>query len=609
MHINFEDEGIVVQYLQTFLKEYANRHTPVSGVYDQKTHDILISYLQKPNTADVRVVKDQLIQKYTYRNLLPPNEFIDGGGIYNFDFMLTNDEIKFYTKPTATFYKNGVNFISMHLSEVAEDAEKLGWSVEEAAVNATDDSGSGVNRAIFYVRKTGIKNILPHKDVIQMVNLFNGKYYYKRCFIADSRWDSVIDENANFKLAAIPCKPGDSFTLTHGFSSSCEMAVGYVDCSLQEIKHAGRYVHNILNRLNSSPQGAVAPGDFITYTIPEDAIVTYMIVQLPFRDNLPTATSEKVVVKLGDVNLDGVVDDIDVKILADWVNCKQAGITPSVTLEGDALIAANVTKDLDNDGKPIIDEEDVNVLQAAVQTGTTDSLGTYVYYRTNIASPYEQDRLLVMAGLAAMDPANNIPIDQFWKSPWSVNSRFVEYLFQRVIHPYSDIEDICWLQTNLAECVGAYTPTWYGTFDTMDQYISNIEFKKDSKISDWYMYKDGANTGYRIFGGSDLQNAHVLDKNGQPTAYFTNAGVLYYNNRTTHNIVLSSGKVFQEKYSSCLQQTLQQLQLSYNNRTKTLTNNRANVLTWTIGHYDVETDKYMMQELSERAISTVGAFR
>ena len=59
MHINFEDENIIVNNIQLFLKENYDKNIHVSGVYDTQTHKALIGYLQQPNTEDFRVVKSK----------------------------------------------------------------------------------------------------------------------------------------------------------------------------------------------------------------------------------------------------------------------------------------------------------------------------------------------------------------------------------------------------------------------------------------------------------------------------------------------------------------------------------------------------------------------
>ena len=46
-HINFGDTGLIVQYIQNFLKDNYNKNIHLSDEYDKETHKALIDYLKE----------------------------------------------------------------------------------------------------------------------------------------------------------------------------------------------------------------------------------------------------------------------------------------------------------------------------------------------------------------------------------------------------------------------------------------------------------------------------------------------------------------------------------------------------------------------------------
>ena len=154
MHINFEDENIIVYNLQIFLKEQYDKHLNLSGVYDIDTHRALLNYLQQPNTLDVRDVKSKLIDKFTFRENTPPYQIIEGGGILNFDNKIIDDEIYFYTRPRTTYFDNGVMFINDHIEELKKFVLTMGWTVVDYTKFSYDPTNSGMSKAEIRDRKS-----------------------------------------------------------------------------------------------------------------------------------------------------------------------------------------------------------------------------------------------------------------------------------------------------------------------------------------------------------------------------------------------------------------------------------------------------------------------
>lgn len=618
MHIKFESENIIVDNLQIFLKENFDKHLQLSGVYDSYTHDALVNYLKQPNTLDVRDVKTKIIEKFTYRNSTPPYGLAqgeDGGGIYNFDNTITLNTIIFKTKPNHIFFDNGVRFINNHINELKEFVKNYGWTVTSYTSYKYDPTVDSVNYAEIVIEKTGIYNYFPNSSLLPMINIFDGNYIYAKCFISSSTYTGFISYNKNYKIALIPCKSGEIYTITHGYSVACEMAVSFTTLTSKQLKQEGAAIGNkhILNRMSTSIQGAVDPGEWFYYKIPEDSNATYLVIQMPYRSDMLSTGIEKVKVKLGDINLDGVVDQTDVNLLNSYVTALENNSTPPFELTGNSLIAANLNKDLDLDGNPIIDRNDVAILQAAVNNNR--DLGYVEFEQAIKVSAYEQDRLLVIYGDDAKDEKLNIPVGDFYIEPWAVHEKFIEYFLGRTIHKYSDIVDIEWLQSNISNYSGWYDKKYFGTYDDYTNYKLDESIRYDEFTGKWVYYVGNSSSGYYLDTVNNFENCFLRylykDDNhnaGEMSDMQTIDGKLYKQNKYTGKIILNSGDVVKEGYQHSLKYIVQSFQL-YQNEIIERYKTKDDKIPFTNGDYCVLTDKYFTKTYGDNIVYDYGAFK
>ena len=617
MHINFDDENLLVDNIQIFLKESINPDLSLSGVYDQDTHETLIKYLKTPNTATVYEIKQLMHDNFVFREVNPPHKVVDGGGLINFDNDMTPYEIHYYTKPTNTYYNGGVKFISEYIDKVSEFVSNYGWSVSQYSSFGTGNEYAGRTRAQFTLRKTGIDNVFPNKEVLPMINLFSGKYLYNKCFIAnDGAFDAdIIQPNPNYKIAIIPCSDGDTFTITHGYSVACEIAITYTTKSISELKTDMtdlREVNQesaILNRLDSSVKGPVYPGDFEYYTVPNNSNSRYLLVQMPYRDDLTSYQTQKITVKLGDINLDGIVDMNDVNLLNSWVTAKEQNLPEPFSLTGTSLIAANVTRDVDLDGNPIIDRNDVTVLRIAVEQGKTDALGTQEYEQPIRVSSYELDRLLVMYGDLSKNEDLNIPADQFWISPWAVHEQFLEYFLKRVIHKYSEIEDISWLQTNIRKLYPDYSYKYTGYYDSEDDYLTEDHIDYDTISGTYKYYRGDLYSGWRVESYDNLKTGKFICDEASSKNMYIEDSRIYIDGVFDGRVVLDNGKIATQLAENSLKSLVRKFQLQCNKQLEANGILSEDRLKWTFGNFTVDTDRELTRVLNSDITYITGAFR
>ena len=597
--INFNDTGLIVQYIQNFLKDNYDRTIHLSDVYDKETHKTLIHYLQQPEIISAHNMKNILINNFTYREENPPNALIDGGGIWNFNYEETPDSLRFYTRNISDCLINGAKFITEHINEIESICNKYGWKLRD--YTKFKKQNTGISKSEFFISKDNREQLLPTKDIIKMINLSTNDYILNKCFIDENNaYHGYIQDSKHYKISYIEAKPGDTFTITHGYKYACEMAIAYTEHTIDEIKYEGYEVNNIISHLESSPYGELTPGTYEVYHIPEDSNCTYLLIQMPFSDNLVSPDSQKINVRIGDVNQDGLINQTDLDLLREWVSANVNGETPPFVLSGPNLIAANINQDLDLDGNQIVNETDVLLLEAALQQGDNPDLGEVTYERQIDLTESDYDRLLIMYGNINEGNQNNIlniPIEDYQTDHWAIHKCFIPYLLGACIHRYSDIRDITWLQEQIQSINPKYIGKYYGLYDKPEDFVLDNEcLKFDTKMGAWKYYQRNMYTGYILDNKQSPLNGFLRrEANMEKSLIQIINGRWYIDNQWTKKIVLEDGSMTSEEASNSLQQIIQQYQFLANEWYKL---HNGEQIKFCFGYVDPLTEKYLKQIMS-----------
>lgn len=594
--INFNDTGLIVTYIQTFLKENYNRDLIISGVYNKETHKNLIEYLKQPYVLSAHQMKDQLIQFLTFNpEDDPDNALIQSGGLFNFDNEITTDTIKFYTRPLDDCFRNGLLFINQCITLVDNIAKLNGWEVIEYTNYNSDEN---INKEAFiYLVKSQNPNLIPGLDVLNMINLFSEDYLLNKCFLDDNQYHGYIQYSDRYKIAYIDAKPGESFTIMHGYKNSCEIAIAYTEQSLLEINDDLGTVNNILNHLTGSEYGELNSGKYLVYTIPNDVKCKYLLIQLPYINNL-TITKNKVTnILLGDINQDGVVDKQDYELLKQYVDAIENNSKLPFVLSGKNLLAANVSKDVDINGNPIIDKKDLVLLNEAIISNK--SLGFIKYEEKLDLETTDSDKLLIMYGNIEYNNENNelnIPYYDFVDTPWLVHDEFIPYILGSTIHKFSNKNDIIWAQEKLNKLYN-YNPIEWGKYDEPIDYITNNEFRWNNSKSRYEYYRNGRKTQY-VLEKNDLSNSKLInsdDPTDDPKVFILN-NKLFENNIHKNNMVLSNGYITSNDGTQSLKYLILQFQLAINKRYKLQNGEQIKFIN---GYVNPLTEKYLNLAIDE----------
>ena len=183
-HINFGDTGLIVQYIQNFLKDNYNKNIHLSDEYDKETHKALIDYLKLPEIMEPNDIKDLLISLFTFKEEKPPHKLINGGGIWNFNFDMTPDKIIFWNRDINQCFNGAIEFISEHMDDVDKVCRLHGWKLSgytsfKYNKNKIDEE----HKIKFIISKDNREQLLPASDVLKMINLSMNDYLLGKCFL------------------------------------------------------------------------------------------------------------------------------------------------------------------------------------------------------------------------------------------------------------------------------------------------------------------------------------------------------------------------------------------------------------------------------------------
>lgn len=609
--INLGDTGLIVQYIQNFLKDNYNPNIHLSDEYDKETHATLIEYLKLPEIIDSYSMKDLILQNFTFREEQPPNLLINGGGVWNFDFDITLDTIRFFNRPISQCFDGALRFINEYTDEIDELCRQHGWHLTHYSKFKYDKNTQASSSIEFVLTKDSRKQLLPSKDIINMINLSTNEYLLGKCFLDENNAYHGVMQNSNkYKISYIPVKPGDKFTVSHGYKYPCEIAIGYTESTLQELK-INEYVtvYNLVSHLSKSTYGELNPGDYVIYEIPKDSDAKYLLIQMPYKNNLISPTTKKINVQVGDINQDGIIDfdennpESDYMILKRYVDAKSEGKDSPFTLSGINLIAANINRDMDIDGKPIVDEIDLKQFEAAIEAynklGKSIDFGEAVYEKEIDLSESDYDRLLVMYGDIEENNKNNelnIPIKDYQNTPWLIHDCFLPYILGSAIHTYSDARDVEWLQKQIVIIQPRYEGLRWGHYDSPESFISDDYFKWNETKSKYEYYINGLYTGY-ILSSNDIFNSDIRrESNLTLMDIRIMNGKIMTNDKWTGKLVLKDGTITKELSQYSLREIVKQFQLSTNNFYKEQSKEQIKFIN---GFVDPLTEKRLKQAIQE----------
>lgn len=515
MNIKFGMDNFYVKYLKRFLNNELQQNSSVLGEFDRNDLTALIKYLNLPNVKNMFEVQKLIVEEFPELNTY-------------FNIKLQNNTIKWTSKEIS---KEASNFILNNLDNIKQFCYNQGWQVldiydwvdENKDINSDgviDDKDLQILYDIVYNKNTSYsalllqkadinldgvidskdiqeldnyiqtgkltltiqqldrKNYFPNNDMKVFVNQFMGSFLYGYALRDGLGITDKPHYNATglYKIALYQCTPGQKITIAHNNNKTTHLVIG---CSYNILKQ------NITNDiLTDVVEIDLKPGQGYQYTCSSVENGGYnahwVCIQCPSNyADIATTGSKTVILNVGDINFDGKIDMQDYKLLASYTakgpGSEQLHWTPTAK----QLAVMNV----DERDTTINNYDAVRLYNFIQGDPTIPSLGT-VAYTYNVETQGEMDNVsnfLIIDG--HYDDDVNIPFMDFVKDDWVVHSKFFNYLLGMAIHPYSNSEDISYLQKLLKEYYPEYTyneDVFYpGNYNnTIKQLVKNYQTSK-----------------------------------------------------------------------------------------------------------------------------------
>lgn len=510
MNLNYGTENYVVRYLQAFLQENYSNTLRITGVFDELTHQALINYLKLANTETIDTVEKNLLREFPDLSRL-------------FISTRNNDEIVFESK---TINKETSEYITNNVSAIKELVSSLGWELgdindfvdynmdinEDDSVDLQDKNilynyifGNGnlseetrkradlnldgvidrkdlqilddylqSGRLYINVKSSGRVNYFPNKDMLCMINMFNNKFRYNTAIRDGTGQDDFVHDNTSgdYKIAVVSVGPGETYTIAHGSSERTTLIIGSSPCYEDDLE---------VLKVQDVVEVTLNPGEHYVYTTSKAGIdsstgeskmdTRNLIIQCPSTmGDISGQIQKSIPLNLGDLNFDGRIDNIDKKILADYI----LGTNTNLTDKQKAVA------DLNQDG--LINDEDMLLMNQYLNKEIPSLEVIHYTYMApsdeDVATGNNVNKLLIVPGGYNKNTA--VPFSGFTTDPWTVHDKFVNYLLGMSVTPYSRSEEITYLQELLKLYYPGYETNFsVGTFDdTMRQLLLNYQNSK-----------------------------------------------------------------------------------------------------------------------------------
>lgn len=457
MNLLYETNNYVVRYLQAFLQENYSTTVSISGIYDSVTHNSLLNYLRMPNVASVDIFQRDLKSEYP--------ELFDYFVIYR-----NKDDITFVSKSNNDETKEYMNNIRYDLMDYSK---KYGYLVSEF----TNYNNSDVDKLRIVIKSSGRENVFPNKDMLCMINAFTNDYMYGMAIRDGVGQDDIIHTSDHYKVAVIPSEPNKEYTIAHGYTQVTPIVIASSQFYVDDLRKGDLRVDEVL-------QLDLGANNGVKYTT--SSTCKNLLVQMPYAGSILDggSTSIRVPVLLGDLNLNGVVDQTDRDILASGLDPETGSAIRE--FKGAQFVAANmdmihvdeVTRE------QIIDNWDLAMLDDYLE-GKISSLGVGYYDQIVTGDQGDLNKLLVVEGSYPDDI--HIPVEDFSDSPWAVHDKFLNFLLKMAINPYSDTDDIATYQRLFKSLYNEYNyiPGYYD--DELKKKIKDFQINRGIKFATGYM--------------------------------------------------------------------------------------------------------------------------
>ena len=336
-NINYSDSNLLVNNIQYFLHENYSKVFKMSGVYDEYTHSKLIKYLDMSNSIQpYELVK--LISDVETKNGVQPFKSMECHTesdviVYHLQNPLSVEGFSYNNTIDLNRYdlfKTTVSYLIGVYDDVYDIVYSNGWRIAEyidTYANESDLTEDLIKDRIsvdIVLKKSTPTNLFPHWDVRYMINYFNNDYVNNIEIMS-----GFFTKSSDYRVAMVQCKPNDTFILAHSYSYSIPFKAGFCTANISDIKDILYTSTNntalSIQKMSVIIDKRLLPGMPTLITVPDDNEYQTMLIELPILKYTTQSQAEVAGKKstlsyvdtnlvIGDLNNDGVIDEIDLML-------------------------------------------------------------------------------------------------------------------------------------------------------------------------------------------------------------------------------------------------------------------------------------------------------
>lgn len=446
MNISQGDTSLIVRYIQTFLQEYYTETMRVSGIYDEYTHENLIIYLSKPNISDSYKVAQDMMDEFPELRTL-------------FNMFFTPDTVQFISKTKAQPVKDFLQKEDTY-NAISKSAQQHGWVLDKYIASGNNNT----EKYEVVLGTNGKENIVPNRDLLPMINLFNNKYLMNLSIYNDGAGGGDLEElqtginDDRTKLSYIEIEPNSKYTIYHGYPDYVQLTVGCYSGSPTNAQ-GGDAIDNVHSLY-------LAPGETYVYETPEETNILF--IEMPWARDVEGILYSDMTLKLGDFNLDGNITQQDVDDLTEMLEQKAILIDPTASAQAKkeakakldsykpmCFYTVNFTNKVEHPTYEDIVEADRDLLQQYINREISsleqDQYGTPVWTRV-YTQEIDNNKVKYSNVIGITKGEYNdvvIPTKDFVTEHWAIHDKFIDYITLMAITPYSAEYDIRTIQKKL----------------------------------------------------------------------------------------------------------------------------------------------------------------
>lgn len=490
MSINYGDSGLIINYIQMFLKEYYSKFLNIEYEYSREMRDNIINYINSPDSIEmtemlINVLPEFKDPPYGYKDLIENfNRESRIDKIY-FESKLAHAEQATKNNDFAYYMYKSVQWLDKSLRNFNSYIYKYGWRVSDFNYNNKN------NKCDITIAKIN-KNILPKSALMDLINLCDKKYT-ETCFAKDVDGNKYFSsmynfeiENYNHKLTKgnennlyeliIPTIDTEYIAERKG-DGIYEVEIG--DSTIKNFRGFKTFTSNIYINSNGEKQRYIIylkKPDLSSLNLDKNISFVYLnlsntigkTVTITSNDNLEELKETELnVIDISDEDYSILYFELPDNISEDYKLCLSI-YDPNNEI--DTILSFK----LDNN---YINEE-------------------YISYYNKVSKILSYNELCSTTSKKAISNVLFVTPSDYYNNPYVLHEKFISYILEQIVHNYSREEDIILIQKFANKIGFSYDNYNFGEYgdldnDSLKQFIFDIQNKYSTREGKPILYGKG----------------------------------------------------------------------------------------------------------------------